>query len=63
MSTVYLCSIPEFSEDYKNVGRFNNLSEQLAFMNTKVKTQIESNAKIDRFMVSITLNLTMNNNI
>ena len=63
MSTVYLCSIPEFSEDYKNVGRFNTLSEQLAFMNTKVKTQIETNAKIDRFMSSITLNLTMNSSI
>ena len=63
MSTVYLCSIPEFSEDYKNVGCFNSLTEQLAFMNTKVKTQIETNAKIDRFMSSITLNLTMNSNI
>lgn len=59
MSTIYLCSIPEFSQDYKNVGRFNNLSQQLNFMNTKVKKQVESNTKVDRFMSSITLNTTM----
>ena len=63
MSTIYLCSIPEFSQDYKNVGRFNNLSSQLAFMNTRVKSQVNSNTKIDRFMDSLTLNLSMNSNI
>ena len=59
MSTIYLCSIPEFSQDYKNVGRFNNLQSQLTFMNTKVKKQVVSNTKIDRFMSSITLNTPM----
>ena len=52
MSTIYLCSIPEFSQDYKNVGRFNSLSQQLNFMNTRVKKQVESNTKIDRFMTT-----------
>lgn len=59
MSTIYLCSIPEFSQDYKNVGRFNNLQSQLTFMNTKVKKQVVTNTKIDRFMSSITLNTPM----
>lgn len=59
MSTIFLCSIPEFSQDYKNVGRFNNLTHQLAFMNTKVKRQVESNSKVDRFMTTLTLNTNM----
>ena len=59
MSTIYLCSIPEFSQDYKHIGRFNNLTQQLTFMNTKVKKQVVSNTKIDRFMTSITLNTPM----
>ena len=59
MSTIFLCSIPEFSQDYKNVGRFNNLTQQLAFMNAKVKRQVESNSKVDRFMTSLTLNTMM----
>ena len=63
MSTIYLCSIPEFSQDYKNVGRFNSLSQQLTFMNAKVKKQVESNTKVDRFMSSITLNITMDSQV
>ena len=63
MSTIYLCSIPEFSQDYKNVGRFNSLSQQLTFMNAKVKKQVESNTKVDRFMSSITLNTTMDSQV
>ena len=63
MSTVYLCSIPEFSQDYKNVGRFTNLTNQLAFMNSKVKKQVESNTKIDRFMTTITLNTPMDTSV
>lgn len=59
MSTIYLCSIPEFSQDYKHVGRFNHLSQQLAFMNSKVRKQVESNTKVDRFMTTITLNTAM----
>lgn len=63
MSTVYLCSIPEFSQDYKNVGRFNNLSSQLSFMNNRVKKQVQSNTKIDRFMSSLTLNTPMDSTV
>ena len=63
MSTIYLCSIPEFSQDYKNVGRFNNLSQQLNFMNARVKKNVESNTKIDRFMTAITLNTAMNSTV
>lgn len=63
MSTIYLCSIPEFSQDYKNVGRFNGLSQQLNFMNARVRKQVESNTKIDRFMTSITLNTVMDSNV
>ena len=59
MSTIYLCSIPEFSQDYKNVARFKYQSQQLNFMNSKVNKQLESNTKIDRFMQSITLNTPM----
>ena len=61
MSIIYLCSIPEFSQDYKNVGYFNSLSSQLNFMNGKIKRQVSSNAKIDRFMESLTLNVAMDN--
>ena len=63
MSTIYLCSIPEFSLDYKNVGRFNTLSQQLTFMNARVKKQVESNTKVDRFMTSVTLNTPMNTSV
>lgn len=63
MSTIYLCSIPEFSQDYKNVGRFNSLNQQLTFMNAKVKKQVESNTKVDRFMTNITLNTTMDTTV
>ena len=63
MSTIYLCSIPEFSQDYKNVGRFNSLSQQLTFMNARVKKQVESNTKVDRFMSSITLNTPMDTSV
>lgn len=59
MSTIYLCSIPEFSQDYKHVGRFNNLAQQLAFMNAKVKKHVASNTKVDRFMSTVTLNTPM----
>ena len=63
MSSIYLCSIPEFSQDYKNVGRFNNLTQQLAFMNSKVVKQVESNTKVDRFMTTVTLNTAMTSTV
>ena len=59
MTTIYLCSIPEFSQDYKHVGKFSGLPHQLAFMNSKVRKQVESNTKVDRFMTTITLNTPM----
>ena len=59
MSTIYLCSIPEFSQDYKNVGRFNSSTKQLAFIQSKVIREVESNTKVDRFMTNITLNAQM----
>ena len=63
MSTIYLCSIPEFSQDYKHVGRFIDVSRQLAFMNARVKKQVESNTKVDRFMTSVTLNTPMDTTV
>ena len=63
MSTIYLCSIPEFSQDYKHVGRFIDVSHQLNFMNTKVKKQVESNTKVDRFMSTVTLNTPMDTTV
>ena len=63
MSTIYLCSIPEFSQDYKNVGRFNNLNEQLAFIKAKVKKEVQSNTKVDRFMSTVTLNTPMDTSV
>ena len=63
MSSIYLCSIPEFSQDYKNVGRFNGLSQQLNFMNARVKKQVDSNTKVDRFMTTITLNTPMDSQV
>ena len=63
MSAIFLCTITEFSQDYKNVGRFNSLSHQLNFMNARVRKQVESNTKVDRFMTSITLNTAMDSNV
>ena len=63
MSTIYLCSIPEFSQDYKHVGRFIDVSRQLAFMNARVKKQVESNTKVDRFMTTVTLNTPMDTTV
>ena len=63
MSTIYLCSIPEFSQDYKHVGRFIDLAHQLNYMNSKVKKQVESNTKVDRFMTTVTLNTPMDTTV
>ena len=45
------------------MGRFNNLQSQLNFMNSRVKKQVESNTKVDRFMTTVTLNTAMSSSI
>lgn len=60
MSQISLCSIPELNKDYKSVYDFNSLQEQLNFMNSRIKIQVESNTKVDRFMTTITLNTPIN---
>ena len=63
MSVINLCQITEMSKDYKNVYDFSSLEEQLTFMRSKTILQLESNAKIDNFTSTITLNYGMNSNI
>ena len=63
MSVINLCQIVEMSKDYKNVYDFNSREEQLSFMQSKTILQLETNAKIDNFTSTITLNCGMNTNI
>ena len=63
MSQINLCQITELNKDYKNVYDFNSREEQLTFMRSKTILQLETNAKIDNFTSSITLNCGMNSNI
>ena len=63
LTTVYLCQIPTFSSDYKNVGHFTSRTKQLSYMNERCILSLPSNAKIDNFTESITLNYTMNTNM
>lgn len=56
MATINLCQIPEFSKDYRNVLSFENVNNQLTFMNSKRIMQLQTNAKIDNFTTTITLN-------
>ena len=63
MATISLCSITELDKSMKNVYDFNSREEQLTFMNSKTILQLETNAKIDNFTTSITLNYGMNSNI
>ena len=63
MSQINLCQITEFSNDYKHVADFSSRESQLNFMRGKTILQLESNAKIDNFTSSITLNYGMNANI
>ena len=63
MSVINLCQITELSKDYKNVYDFYSTEEQLTFMRSRVILQLETNAKIDNFTDSITLNYGMNGNI
>lgn len=63
MTTVYLCQIPTFSSDYKNVGHFTSRANQISYMNERCILNLPTNAKIDNFTDSITLNYTMNTNM
>ena len=63
MSVVRLCQITELNKDYKNVYDFSSRESQLNFMQSKTILQLETNAKIDNFTSTITLNYGMNTNI
>ena len=63
MSVVHLCQITEMSKDYKNVYDFSSRESQLNFMNGRIILSLETNAKIDNFTTTITLNYGMNTNI
>lgn len=63
MTTVFLCSIPEFSNDYKHVADFSSRQKQLEWMYNKCIIDLQTNAKIDNFTDNITLNYTMNTNM
>lgn len=63
MSTIYLCQIPQFSNDYKNVGHFTSRTNQINYMQSHCILSLTTNAKIDNFTESITLNYTINANM
>ena len=63
MSNVYLCQIPQFSNDYKNVGHFTSRTKQINYMQSHCILSLTTNAKIDNFTESITLNYTINANM
>ena len=63
MTTVFLCSIPEFSNDYKHIADFSNRQKQLEWMYNKCIVDLQTNTKIDNFTDNITLNYTMNTNM
>ena len=63
MSNVYLCQIPQFSNDYKNVGNFTSRAKQINYMQSHCILSLTTNAKIDNFTQSITLNYTINANM
>ena len=63
MTTLYLCQIPEFSSDYKNVANFSSKSSQLTWMNSKVIMTVTSNVKMDNFTTSVVLPQAMSSNL
>ena len=63
LTTVYLCQLPSFSPDYKNVGHFTTRASQLSYMQQHCILSLLTNAKIDNFTDNITLNYTMNTNM
>ena len=63
MTNVYLCQIPQFSTDYKNVGNFTSRVNQINYMQRKCILSLTTNAKIDNFTDTITLNYTINANM
>ena len=63
MTTLYLCQIPEFSSDYKNVANFTSKSTQLSWMNQRVVMTVTSNVKMDNFTSSVVLPQAMSSNL
>ena len=63
MTNVYLCQITQFSNDYKNVGHFTSRTNQINYMQSHCILSLTTNAKIDNFTESITLNYTINANM
>ena len=63
MTSLYLCQIPEFSSDYKNVANFTSKSTQLTWMNSKVIMTVTSNVKMDNFTTSVVLPQAMSSNL
>ena len=63
MTALYLCQIPEFSSDYKNVANFSSKSTQLNWMNSKVIMTVTSNVKMDNFTTSVVLPQAMSSNL
>ena len=63
MTTLYLCQIPEFSSDYKNVANFSSKSSQLTWMNSRVIMTVTSNVKMDNFTTSVVLPQAMSANL
>ena len=63
MTALYLCQIPEFSSDYKNVANFSSKSSQLSWMNSKVIMTVTSNVKMDNFTTSVVLPQAMSVNL
>ena len=63
MTNIYLCQIPQFSNDYKNVGHFTSRTNQINYMQSHCILSLTTNAKIDNFTESITLNYTINANM
>ena len=59
MSQIHLCSIPELNKDYKNVYDFISIEREIYFMDTKWVLSVDTNAKIDNFTQSITINRAM----
>lgn len=63
MSIIHLCSIPEFSSDYKDVLSFENEENQQEFMNTKIIMSAETNTKLDNLTQKIVVNVPMSSDL
>ena len=61
MTVLNICSIPEFTKDYKNVADFKNETNRTNWFLPRVKIFLESNVKMDNFTTSIVINRQMDN--